>query len=178
MLKKTFVIFSFILDLFCLLKFQILFCPVSWDCRICRLHFCKEVRIYSIRINVCMCIWSSSSSSCADSTDSLDSLSLFLAIHPYRSLLLPGPLHNVQCPCSADQCKSLLVGWHWSNSPLENNTYEFIPASLAVPTISCSSYLDSVWDGRSVAAQLFSGVLVILLVFIYPISWMWYKVNF
>ena len=50
-------------------------------------------------------------------------------------------------------------------SPLEKITYEFVFFSSSVPGMSCSSYLDSLWDGRNGAKQLlFWGVLLLVFV--------------
>ena len=65
------------------------------------------------------------SSSSIDSTDSFDSLD----IRPYRPLLLPGPLDNIQCPHRGDEYRILLVDH-------KNVADEFILATLTVIIMS------------------------------------------
>ena len=46
-------------------------------------------------------------------------------------------------------------------SPQDNLAYEFVPTSPAVPSMSCLSYLDGLWDGRLVdVQQLFCWLLL------------------
>ena len=72
--------------------------------------------------------------SCADSMEFPDSL--FTC--PYHSLLLAGPLDRIQCSWRADECKSLLDGWHWCVNMYKSFkyiTYEFLftcPACLRI----------------------------------------------
>ena len=68
--------------------------------------------------------------------------------HGYVTLV--GPLDCIQCPHRANVCIYWLASTVVSicRSPWENVAYEFIFTSSAVSCMSCSSYLDSSWDGR------------------------------
>ena len=63
-------------------------------------------------------------------------------------LLLISSLDGTKCPHTADECKFLLVGQYWSVHELEPITYKFVLTSSALPSMSCSSYLDGLYDRR------------------------------
>ena len=83
----------------------------------------------------------SSSSSCVDSTKSLDSL----AISPYHPTPRPGSLDGIQRPNRAgvSLCWSANTGVSMSWNTLQ----KFVLSSLAVASHSCSSYIDGLGDG-------------------------------
>ena len=92
------------------------------------------------------------SSICADSTESLVSLSVYFPINR-RSRKIP---ENVSSIC-IDVCNSLLVGHigvSMCRSSYENVVYEFVFCLLAVSSMSCSSFMDRLRDRKQVAVQL------------------------
>ena len=80
-------------------------------------------------------------SSPVDSTDSLDSL---FRRPPLSAIVLTrsSGLHPVSLCCEAN------TGMPMRSSPQENVISEFVFTSSAVLSMSCSSYLDGLWDGR------------------------------
>ena len=92
---------------------------------------------------------SSSSSRRADSTDSHDSVSPSVSGQNFLA-------------ASSVRTELMFVSFCWSGktnepmrrSPQENVAYEIHLTSPAVHVISCSSYLDDLWDGRWVVVQL------------------------
>ena len=96
-------------------------------------------------------------------------LTFLLIIHLYEQpLLMVGSLDSIPCLYRADECKlcqSANTGVSMWRSPQENFTYEFNPVSPAVPSMSCLSYLDGLWDGRQMAIQLlFCGLFLSIFV--------------
>ena len=62
---------------------------------------------------------------------------------------------------NVDLCRSANPCMFMCENPQENHTYEFVLGSLAVPSMSCSSCLDGLCDGRQMATQqLLCGVLL------------------
>ena len=72
-----------------------------------------------------------------------------LAIYPYSLSLLASSLDSIQCPYRVDQYKFLLVVKHWCVHELESIIKCIVPYF-----ISCSSYLNWLWDERQVVLQL------------------------
>ena len=86
----------------------------------------------------------------------------FLTIHPDHTLLQAGCLGCIVYLLRTD------LSFYWSanigpsmyRNPLENVTYAFDFASPAVTCMCYLTYLNGMWDGRSVSVQLlFCGVL-------------------
>ena len=78
------------------------------------------------------------------------SLSLSLAICPYCQSLVEVPLHGIHSLHWDDECEFLLVGEHWLPmwmNPLEDFVNEFIFSPEVERSMSCVSYLNSLWDG-------------------------------
>ena len=77
---------------------------------------------------------------------------LFLVICPYQPsqpwqvLKTAASVHtelmNVKFCCSPNACMLM------SKIPLENISYKVVFAPLAIPSMSCSFYLDGLWDGK------------------------------
>ena len=76
----------------------------------------------------------------------LSSLTIFC-----HSLLLSGLLGCILCPhkYDASPCWLANTGMAMCMTSSENVTYELVFASPAVLSMSCSFYLNSLWDGRS-----------------------------
>ena len=51
-------------------------------------------------------------------------------------------------------CWLAIISMFICRSPLENVTWGFVRISTSVPSVSCSSYLDTLWDGGKVVVQL------------------------
>ena len=71
----------------------------------------------------------------------------FLTLSLSIPIIPLGSLESIQCLHRANLSKSLLVRQYGYRSSFENITYEFVLASLVVLCMSCSSYLDGLWDG-------------------------------
>ena len=71
---------------------------------------------------------------------------LSLTTHPYQPSLLVSPLDCIHY--------SYIYWCVHAYKSINDITHEFVPTSLAVHNMSCSSYLDSLWDGRWVTIQL------------------------
>ena len=65
---------------------------------------------------------------------------IYISVHPFQPSFLVGPLDTIQHPHKVDvsMCRS----------PYKNVSYEFVFISLAVPSMSCSSYLEGLCDGK------------------------------
>ena len=89
--------------------------------------------------------------SCVDSIDSLT-----YSHHPPISILVN--LKTVYNVCTelmnVSFCCLVNTGVSTCSSPEKNIVYEFILISPAEPIMSCSSFLDGLWDGKQVAVQL------------------------
>ena len=84
-----------------------------------------------------------------------------LTICPYHPSLLAGPMSGIQCPHRDDVSKYLQVSQHWCicvcvcGGDYPKTLLEFIPGFLTLPSMSCLSYSDGLWDRVLVAIQLF-----------------------
>ena len=73
---------------------------------------------------------------------------LSLAIYPCQSLLLVSLLNSIQCLHKSDACKFLLVGQNRCVHVSESIGKFCLWVRLYFSTLSCSSYLDGLWDEK------------------------------
>ena len=80
---------------------------------------------------------------------------LNLSRYPYLSPITLGSLLGcILCPHRDDVCKSLVVYQHWHVHLLEFILERCLWVCHWFSCTSCSSYLNSLWDGRQVAVEL------------------------